>query len=358
MRHQTHLRSIPLLAALLLLLSLPSCFKCETIEQVITPPTPFCPGKFYLNQADAFAEVRFNLRELAKPIPEPFASTSLEGPVNIPASLLGIRSNYSAFDSLNQRYVYEYVFNSGGVPRIHLYQHHLPSKSSSISTPMNSYVSPVFLNGKMYAIKVFESSTGQFFEIVEVNPLNGQQVQIIVSQNISVNSSFLPENMSSCTDGKDQVFFLSGTNVITLRHSTKTAVHTDIDPSFNPRSNNVLYFGLEYQRSSQRLLALRNTFAQTGSKTEVVGFKPGTSMPISMLFDLSSALTEATGKVINTDFYASTFDPCEETYYLTTLKSANGLALTTNLMALALPQNKLQVYALDQYWYGIEYRAL
>lgn len=345
-----------ILTAFLFLLSLPSCFKCETLEQIITPSTSLCLGNFYLNQAENFSEVRFSLHDLVKPIPEPFKSDALEGPLNIPAALQSIRSNYSAYDSLNQRYVYEYAFNAGGVPRIYLYQHHVPSKSSSFSTPMNSYVSPVFLNGKMYAIKVFESSSGQFFEVVEVNPLNGQELQTIINQKITVNSSLLPENMSVCTNGKDRIYFLSGTNVIEVQPNTKTAVYTDIDPLFNPRTRNVLYFGLEYQLSSQRLLAMRNTFAQTGTLSEVVAINLGASSPVSPVFDLSAALSEAVGKVINLDYYSSTFDPCGDTYYLTTLKT-DGAARNTNLISLALPQNKLQVNTLDRYWYGIEYRA-
>src|SRR5690606_20607479 len=70
----------------------------------------------------------------------------------------------------------------------------------------------------------------------------------IANTTFNNNSFFNVESMSSATNGSDELYFLSGTNLITVNTSSNTTSHIDLYSSFS-MSDFVRFLGLEYSES-------------------------------------------------------------------------------------------------------------
>jgi hypothetical protein len=346
------------MTTLLALLSLPSCQKCELLEQVVTDPPPIpvvCEGTFYINKAEPGIDLVFSLHEFAKPVPEPFASVSKAGPFGVPAMLFNVRSNFSAYDSLSRRYVYQHYYGTGA----HFFSFDVGSGvSNNAALPGGIDVCPVFHKGRLYSIFTEQlSATDWLYNIVDIDPVTGQANFVIGGDDIAVNSPLSAEAMSSVSTGGDLFYFLSVTNLIEVNLSANTTRHIDIDPSYHPIDNIVQYFGLEYKRDEGLLIAMRNkTNSQGAPVTELVSIKvSGASAVVTPLFDISARMQNSPERFVNSEFYSSAFDPCDNTYYVTSLES--GMTLNTNFIEVSLPKSEMKLGVLEGYWYGMEYSS-
>ncbi|MCW5922638.1 MAG: hypothetical protein KIS77_09850 [Saprospiraceae bacterium] len=351
--HSLTKATLILAAAIALLLSLPACQKCETLEQVVTPPPARCGGAFYALKSESGVNLAFSLHEFAKPVPEPFASVSKAGPFGVPTMLGFIRSNFSAYDSTSRRYVYWHYYGTGD----QFFSFNAGSGLPTLTPGPRIDVCPVFHKGRLHTIYAEQFSASEwFYSINEVNPITGLDGVGLIGNSATTNSPLRPEYMSAVSTGGDLFYFLSGTNLIEVNLNANTSRHIDIDRSYHPIDNIVQYFGLEYKRDEGVLLAMRNTNnATTGEvKTTLVSIRVTSGDPVvTTLFDISAGLPAGPERFVNPEFYSSAFDPCDNTYYAT---SKRGLEIiTTRFIEVNLPKNEMKQRVLDGYWYGLEF---
>lgn len=356
MTHKITIPSKPV-AALMLLLStlllyLPGCNKCELLEQVVTPPVKTCGGKFYVNKAEPGVDLVFSLHEFPKPVPEPFASIAKAGPLGVPAMLFNTKSNFSAYDSTGQLYVYEHYYGTGA----QFFSFDAASGTPTHTPGPQIGVCPVFHKGRLYNI-YSESFGGNdwFYSINEINPVTGQDGVGLTGNTITSDIPLFQEYMSSVSTGGDLIYFISITNLIEYRVSNNTTRHMDIDPSYHPIDNPVIYFGLEYKRDEGLLLAMRNKpNSSGGSDTELVSINvSSTGAVVTGIFDISANMPTGQVKTVNNEFYSSTFDQCDNIYFVTSMIGSE--ILNTNFIEINLSKNELKLQVLNDYWYGLEF---
>ncbi|MBK6861533.1 MAG: hypothetical protein IPG95_14785 [Saprospiraceae bacterium] len=293
-----------------------SCKKCELLEQTITDPVIPCAGTFYINNGkdQGGSEFSFFFNEFSKPLPSPFIYSEIGGPHPVLTTMYDFEFNFSALDTLNNRYAFQYtndVVSATPVSLLHIHDFNT-NTSSFVST--TRFSAPVFLNGRLYGIR----SNLRVNEVVQMDPISGQEFGKVATLNFTPISPFDLYGISSTTDGKDLLYFLSGTNLIEVKVSDKSYRHIDIDPTYDQNNNPVNYNGLEFKRDEGLLIAMKNTIdANNTSITDLVICNPNSTNPIATLrFDLHNHLSANQDKVINSDFHSTTFDQCDNTYYI------------------------------------------
>lgn len=179
------LRNLGLFAILVASLLSNSCDKCELLDQTITHPPvdtmAVCEGVFYINQAGPSIDLSFFFNEFNKPIPEPFEYAQGPGPNPVSTLVYNIESNFSAFDSINQQYVFAYYYANGGPEELLFHHQDIATGVATFSSPMTTYAAPVFLNGFLYAIKAELVNTNVLYQIYQLDPLTGQQLGLMDS---------------------------------------------------------------------------------------------------------------------------------------------------------------------------------
>ncbi len=214
-----------------------------------------------------------------------------------------------------------------------------------------SISAPVELNNSTYVIEVANSGyadpgIGNHYEIQSFDIVSGTVGSTFpidpMTKSFDNHSFFNVESMSAATDGIDKLYFLSGTNLVTVNTTTHTASHIDLYPSFSP-SDYVRFFGLEYSESLGLLAILDN--ATQGNK-KLVRIDPATGNH-STLLGVSSD--------INSEFYSTAYRECDKTYYLTSL--ANSLnTVETDYFEFDLATNQvLNTQSFSDYVFGIEF---
>lgn len=331
-----------------------SCLKSPPAIDTIAP----CEGTFYANSNKVGSiDISFNFIEFSKPRPVPFIYIDREGPNSISTTLSKIRSNFSAYDKISNSYVFAYYYQNGVAPVVHFHHHSINTSVSTFTTQMEPWVCPVFLNGKLYGIRVIGVPPAKKYEILEINPITGQRINTLSTNNITVSSSFSNESMSGISDGGNNIYFLSGTNLIIVNTSSGNATHKDIDLSFNPNNNIVQYYGLEYKKDENILLAMKKSIDKNNADvTELVTINLSSTLPVvKPRFQIHNYLPSNQDKIINPEFYSSTFDSCDATYYITEMQNV-GSNITSNLFEINLKKDTFIYQPLVSYWYGLEFR--
>lgn len=334
-----------------------SCQKCELIEQDITyPPVdtiPPCSGVFYVNSAamDQFSFTFFN-NEFNKPIPDPFIYAEGTGPHLIPTEIFTIESNFSAYDSINNEYVFEYLYDHGGPPIIQFFHQNLNTGVFTITEQSNTYGAPVYWEDRLFAIKTISDADFVQYEVVELDPLTGAQMNINSTGNFFSNSPFTIRTMSSAGDGSGYVFFLSGTNMVAAKLPSNSSQHYNVDPTYDPMTNPVAYFGLEIRLVDGLFLAMKAGRDINGNPETTLVYLHALDSPplIEEAFDISANLPSGQDDRINPEFYSTTFDQCDYTYYVTELQDGGA----TNLTEIGLSTGMLKSQTIANYWHGIE----
>ena len=164
--------------------------------------------------------------------------------------------------------------------------------------------------------------------------------------------------MSSTSNGKDKIYFLSGTTLIEFNVENLVANEIDLDPTFHPIDNVVQFFGLEYKRDEGLLIAMKNRFdTVTPARTDLVSIEPAFSTAtVTQLLDITGNLPAGQDGQINPEFYSTTFDQCDNTYYITEMQGNDPF--TTNLFEIDLEGKILKPYLFDGYWYGLDFANL
>lgn len=353
------LKNLGLFAILVASLLSNACNKCELIDQVITNPPvdtmATCEGVFYINQAGPNIDLSFFFNEFNKPIPSPFEYAEGPGPNPVGTLVYNIESNFSAFDSTHQQYVFEYYYTNGGPVEVLFHHQDIATGVATFSSPMTVYSAPVFLNGFLYAIQTELVNTNVAYQILQLDPVTGQQLGLMDSGLLTPGSPFAETSMSSASNGVDLIYFLSGTTLMELNVENLVTKKIDLEPNFDPIDNLVQFYGLEYKRDEGLLIAMKNsTTNMTPTRTELVSILPAfNTATITKLFDVSANLPAGQDGFINQEFYSTTIDPCDNTYYLTEMQDVDPF--TTNLFQIDLDELMMKSQTLAEYWYGIEY---
>lgn len=237
---------------------------------------------------------------------------------------------------------------------------------SPINVSPSTTTAPVFLQGTLYGIEVenngYASGNTVDFDVVSIDPMTGLMNGVSPFQ-FTPNPgfySFTHESMSSATNRIDELYFLSGSNLVTVTNPnpfTPQLCYIDLAPLNTP--NNYYYFyGLEYRNPGQ-LLAIRETFAN-GNRTAVdlveilFNAQTCTLFGIIPLFDIQANFAPSpAGWIINNEFYSTTFDTCQQRYYLSTLFNlTSGSRLVEIDLATATHTEQI----LPKYLFGIEWK--
>ncbi|HLW32957.1 MAG TPA: hypothetical protein VKX40_11885 [Aequorivita sp.] len=187
--------------------------------------------------------------------------------------------------------------------------------------------------GNHYEIKSFDINTGTVGATLPIDPL---------TKDFDNNSFFHVESISAATNNTDELYYLSGTNLVTVNTSLNTASHIDLYPSFSS-SDYVRFFGLEYSESLGLIAIMDN--ATQGNKF-VVKIDPLTG-------NYSSPLSISNN--INSEFYSTTYRECDHTYYLTSLNQGSNTVQTLYFEFDLITNNVINSQIFPDYTFGIEF---
>lgn len=227
----------------------------------------------------------------------------------------------------------------------------------AINLPVSA---PVGLNGENFVIEVIDgyaqSGVHEHFQIHKFDINSGnltQTLSIPVANRTFDNRSFFNyEWMSSATNGYDELYFLSVTNLVTVNPANQEATQVDLYPSFyipdwdeDPALNDyVRFYGLEYSESLG-LLAIKEDTNQNPSTFELVKIDPQTGA--------YAGLVSLSGP-INSEFYSTAYRECDKTYYLTTMGEPSN-PVTTDYLEIDLQNFTVShTEELEDYFFGIE----
>lgn len=216
------------------------------------------------------------------------------------------------------------------------------------TTPTN-ISAPIQLGTSAYVIEVANagyanSGVDDHFKIKPFNINDGTTGAALpistANTTFNNNSFFLVESMSSASNGIDEIYFLSGTNLITVNTITNTASHIDIYPSFS-MTDFVRFFGLEYSESLGLIAVMDTTDFHVQN---LIKINPSNGTYIDLL---------TIPALINSEFYSSTYSECNKTYYLTSLDG--GSTVQTNYFEFDLAGNTVSnTQIFSDYVFGIE----
>lgn len=325
-----------------------SCEDCECIDDS-TPPVANCDNGLFIMRSEGVsgAPTTFYLDSISKPISTPvvFDNITINDQDETQFGQFTRPSNYDAFDVTANTYFIEFPLQQ------RLYKYDVATQSRQEFIVAGFYSAPVFNNGTLYAIEVDFSNFGYatnpaVYEIKTVDQNNGS-VSTLTSGSFSLQSYFNWESMSSVADGNGMVYFISGSNLIVFNTNTSTAQHIELVPEFDFTNNNQIFYGLE-MRNNGNLLAIRNRDNDMGEGIELVEIDVinPTESP-TVVFDFM-----ANGIDPNSEYYATTYDACDDTYYLTS-RSMENFELT-NFYEIDLPTGNFQTESFDVYLMGIE----
>ncbi len=341
---------IPLFAIFILF---DSCKKCELIDQEIVFPGKSCTGTFYFSKINSAMDTTFTFNKFDKPILSPLNPTQLAGPFGLSNFGFDFRTNFSAYDSLNDIYVFEFFNSSGNT--FGFYSNQLGTNISTHSNFIDSYVSPVFQEGRLFVIQSESFGADLQYSIGEINPITGQEGVSYVGDLITTNHPPYAQFFTSASGKIGLIYFLGGTYLIEYNRVTNTTRYFDIDPSFDPIDNPVDYFGLEYDPNQDLFYCMKsgpkniNEYSTTLISIKVLP----TGVQLNHVFDIDDHLPSGHSSQINIDFFSTAFDACDTTYYITELKSFDPLL--TTFIEVKVNRQSLSTQEVQGLYFGLEY---
>jgi hypothetical protein len=334
-----------------------SCQKCELIEQNIVYPPKSCEGTFFINKADRDTlGFNFFLNEFNKPIPEPFIYAEGTGPQVVMADLFDFEQNLSALDTVNDEYVFVYSDFSTNPPTKLYYHQILSTGFNTINGSNEFFVCPVYWKNLLYAINAKVNNSNVHYEILSIAPFTGFMLGVVASGDFVANSGFSLHDISATADEDGFIYFLSGTNLIKLTIATNASQYIDIDPTYDPVSNQVYYYGAEFKADVKKIVAIKQAIDMNNNHTTTLVLINPSVTPVTQetVFNIGANLPPDQDNTISVDFYSTTFDQCDNTYYITEPRSVNPLL--TNLTEINLNLLTLKSTVIPGIEYGIEYR--
>ena len=348
---------------LLVLGALSSCEECELvttdIEADMLPndpdPDTLCDGTFYATYLTLNMEGNIETRNFvsfSKPKSTLFNFNQLESLIS--SDLQNDQDGYShsAYNTITDRYAFGYQFGAGITNPLYLAD--TSPFASTLLTKEFEYAAPVYNNNNLYVIDVFDSGDALDFTISTVNETTGDLTALLIDTT-NTKSPMNNQFISSATDGADMIYFLGTTNLISYSISTNNATILDIDAEYSP-SNQLVYYGLEYQQDAQRLLAIKeriNSPDLVGSLVSITTDGAGTVTPI---YDIQSNLNADNDSTIFFGFHSTAFSQCDNTYHITELDELepdDGIA-KSHLIDISLDDSTMTQQQVAGFFYGLE----
>lgn len=325
-------------------------YSCNSDEVICNPDEPqaLCDKGLLIMRSEAVtgADQTFFLDSIQKPVTTPLTFNNIQNEVQ--ADFFGPftrPSNCDAYNSLNNTYFIEFPVEQ------RLFKYDINTQTHAEFIISGFYSAPIFNNGTLYALEVDFSNFGYatnpaVYEIKTIDQNNGS-VTSLTSGTFPLISSFNWESMSSAKDNNGNLYFISHTNLITYNISTNTATHTELVPTFDQINNFQRFYGLEY-RNNGNLIAIRYRDDMFGENLELVELDINnlTSSP-TVVFDFL-----ANGIELNSEYYSTTYDSCDDTYYITSRDVNN--TNTTNFFEINLSNSTFKTENFPFYLMGVE----
>lgn len=265
-----------------------------------------------------------------------------------------LASNFSIYNS--DLHIYSNFISRAGA---YLVYDNNTNQASYLGITPSQIAAPVFVNNTNYSLNFTSIPQDPYlggaasFKIETFNILDasitGELTLDPNDLNINVNSPFHIERLSSATNGVDEIYFITGTNLLVINILTEEVNYFDLDPSFDWSNNYNVFIGLEYDEDLG-LIAIRHTSGSTNNKIVSINKTNGN---LSNLIDISIANNST--YEINSEFYSTTYNPCDKTYYLTSYANTNGPLGDTRYFEFDLDNLVLKNYEfLNEYKFGLQ----
>ena len=314
---------------------------CETEEPDL--PESICDKGLLIMRSEEFGLPLFSLDSLSKPINTPLAFQNIrQDPQDDSQFDVFTRpSNYDAYNKVDNTYFIEFPFEQ------RLYKYDISAQTRQEFSVAGFYAAPVFANGNLLTITIDNfgyASNPASYSIETINQNDGS-LTTLATNAFPLQSYFNWESMSSVTDSNGNVYFVSGSNLIIFNTTTTTTQHLELVPGFDFGTNNQIFYGLEI-RNNGNLLAIRDRDNDQGEGLELV------EIDINNLLENPTVVFDfmANGIVPNSEFYSTTYDACDDTYYITSRKDAS----TTDFYEIDLQAGTFQTENFPYYLMGIE----
>jgi len=314
---------------------------CETEEPDL--PQSTCDTGLLIMRSEEFGLPLFSLDSLSKPINTPLAFQNIRQDAQDDSQFDVITrpSNYDAYNKVDNTYFIEFPFEQ------RLYKYDINTQTRQEFTVVGFYAAPVFANGNLLTITIDNfgyASNPASYSIETINQNDGSLTNI-TTDSFALQSQFNWESMSSARDNNSNIYFISGTNLISYNINTSAAMHTELTPSFDVATNFQTFFGLEV-RDNGNLLAIRERDDVNGVGLELVEINVNNLSAIpTVVFDFT-----ANSISLNSEFYSTTYDACDDTFYITSRKDAS----TTDFYEIDLQVGTFQTENFPFYLMGIE----
>lgn len=342
------MKNIKIISCCILIALFASCNSeaviCETEFPVVVIPPEICDEGLLIMRADGeTGEPRFSLDSISKPIITPLAFQNIrqDQQSDVMFDVFNNPSNYDAYDAANNQYYIEFPLQQ------RLYKYDIDTQTRQEFIVAGFYSAPVFNNGNLYTITIDNfgyASNPANYMIESINTADGS-LTTLVSNSFPLQSYFNWESMSSASDGNGIIYFISGSNLITFNTNTMTTQYIELVPEFDFATNNQIFFGLE-MRDNGNLLAIRDRDTDQGEGVELVEINTSNlSANPTVVFDFIS-----NNIVLNSEFYSTTYDACDDTYYITSRSDAT----TTDFYEIDLDASTFKTENFNFYLMGIE----
>ncbi len=334
------------LYSLLLILLITSCNSDEVICNTDEPDVPqtICDTGLLIMTSDGSpgAITTFTLDSIQKPVNTPLAFNNIR--TDTQQDFFGVYtnpSNYDAYNRINDTYFVEFPTEQ------RIYKYDIATQARQEFVVAGFYSAPVFNNGNLYAITIDNfgyASNPANFSIETINQNDGS-LTTLITDSFPLISSFNWESMSSATDNLENIFFVSGTNLVSFNINATSTNHTELVPTFDAFDNNQGFYGLEL-RNNGNLLAIRNRNDNLVTSLELVEIDINnlTATP-TVIFDFM-----VNNIALNSEFYSTTYDACDDMYYITSRRDAT----TTDFYEIDLVTSAVKTENFDFYLMGIE----
>lgn len=288
------------------------------------------------------AGVVFTLDSIQKPIVTPLVFNTIR--TDTQANFFSVftrPSNYDAYDAASNTYFIEFPLEQ------RLYKYDINAQTRDEFTVSGFYSAPVFDNGTLYTIAIDNfgyAANPANYSIETINQNDGSLTNLTTGS-FALQSRFDWESMSTATDNSGNIYFVSGTNLVSFNINTTNTTHSELVPTFDAFDNFQQFYGLEL-RDNGNLLAIRNRNDNLITSLDLVeiDINSPTATP-TVIFDFM-----ANGIVLNPEFYSTTYDACDDTYYVTSRRDAT----TTELYEINMQSGAIQTENFDYYLMGIQ----
>lgn len=218
-------------------------------------------------------------------------------------------ANYDAYNPTTQQYFIEY-------PQQQILFKYDVSTGTRDQFVAGLYAAPIVYNNTLYALQ-FEETTDGFpgttvnYNIVSIDQNTGG-LSTVFSGSFIRESPFNIESLSSAKDDGGNIYFLGFSNLLKYDVDSSTSEYFELTPEWDNIDNRTRFSGLEY-RNNGNLVAIKR-FSNT-SIDETVLTEFSTTDPTNTQEDLINL--EEVQINFNPEFYSTTYEKCDDSYYMT-----------------------------------------